>query len=234
MNKTTAFLDRLSSETMAEIERRGIRREWPRHASILRAGERSTGLHLVLDGMVKMYRAAPDGRQQIVLLESTGGVLALVAVLDEGQQVVSADALKPTVTLFITRADFLQLQGERADFREAVMSELARRFRATVALLATIALKPVPARVATRVIELAAANDALDGSKSFKLLLSQDELAHALGTSRESIARALSDMRTAGVIEQHRSNIRVVDAQALVDWSRQAGTESATPLPAVF
>jgi CRP-like cAMP-binding protein len=235
MQKRTPFLDRLSAETVADIERRSVRREWPRHTSIYRAGEPCKGLHIIVDGLVKLYRAAPDGRQQIILLEGNGSVLALTPVLDEGDQVVSADTLKPTVTLFLARDDVLQMQAEYADFRNAVILEMARRFRATVALLTTIALKPVPARVATRVLELASGNDALDGSKTFKLLLSQDEqdeLAHALGTSRESIARALAEMRAAGIIEQNRSSIRVVDANALFDWSRQGGTDSATPLPA--
>jgi CRP-like cAMP-binding protein len=232
MQKRTPFLDRLSEETVADMERRSVRREWPRHASIYRVGEPCKGLHIILDGLVKLYRAAPDGRQQIILLEGNGSVLALTPVLDEGDQVVSADTLKPTVTLFLAREDVLHMHAEYADFRNAVILEMARRFRATVALLTTIALKPVPARVATRVLELASGNDALDGSKTFKLLLSQDELAHALGTSRESIARALAEMRAAGVIEQNRSSIRVIDPNALFDWSRQGGTDSATPLPA--
>ena len=228
------FLKRLHPETVEEVERRGIRREWPPHTSIYRTGEKCTGLHLILDGLVKIYRASPDGRQQIVLLEGAGGILALAPVLDEGSQVGSADTLRPTTTLFLSRDDFLQLHAQHPDFRDAVGIEMARRFRTTVALLETIALKPVPARVATRLIELAASNDALDGVRSFNLVLSQDELAHALGTSRESIARSLGDMRTAGVIEQRRSLIRVLDPQALIEWSQFGGPDTDTPVAALI
>jgi CRP/FNR family transcriptional regulator len=228
------FLKRLAPETIEEIERRGIKREWPRHMTVFRSGDRCTGLHVVVDGLVKIYRATPDGRQQIVLLEGAGGVLALAPVLDEGVQLASADTLKPTTTLFLTRDDFLLLHGAYSDFRAAVGIEMARRFRSTVALLETIALKPVPARVATRVLEIAAVNDALDGSRSFNLVLSQDELAHALGTSRESIARSLADLRAAGVIEQKRSLIRVLDPVALIDWSQFGGTDATVAVPAIL
>ena len=89
-----------------------------------------------------------------------------------------------------------------------------------VSAIVKITLKAVPARVATRLIELATVHDALDGSHSFNMTLSQDEMAQVLGTSRESVARALGNLRNAGVIEQRGSTIRIVDAAALLAWSQ--------------
>jgi CRP-like cAMP-binding protein len=110
--------------------------------------------------------------------------------------------------------------------------DLARRLRVAFGLLETIALKPVSARVATRIIELAGTQDALDGSRGFKLLLSQDEVAHVLGTSRESVARALGELRASGVIEQRGAHVRIVDPIALFEWSNLNNRESnTTPLP---
>ena len=86
-------------------------------------------------------------------------------------------------------------------------------------------------RLSTRLIELAEANEALDGTKTFRMVLSQDELAHALGTSRESIGRAFAELRANGVIEQQRSEVRVLDAQALFDMSRV--TEAPETAPAL-
>lgn len=227
----TPFLMRLSPPTLDLIEEYGVKRDWPRHVRIYRAGEPCNGLYLIKSGLVKLYRAAPDGRQQIILVESAGGALGLVSMIDRGDQAASADTLKPTTTLFLSHEQFQQLQAQHTDFRDAIVMEMARRFRAAIGLLEAIALKPVAARVATRLLELASAHDALDGSRTFRLLLSQDELAHALGASRESIARALGELRTAGIIEQSRSEIRVLEAQSLFDWSRLGGAEPSTPLP---
>src|SRR5687768_241125 len=140
MQSKLPFLERLSPETAEEVARRSVKREWPRHSPIFRRGERCSGLHIVLEGLVKIYRANADGRQQIILLEGAGGVLALAPVLDEGEQVASADTLKATTTLFLSRTDFLELHAASADFRDNILVEMARRFRATVALLETIAL----------------------------------------------------------------------------------------------
>ena len=51
-------------------------------------------------------------------------------------------------------------------------------------------------------------------------MLSQDELAHVLATSRESVARALAELRGAKIIDQRGAKIRVVDAEGLLAWSQ--------------
>lgn len=234
MTKQRTFVSRLTEETLQEIQGRGVTRSWPRHTSIYRTRERCTGIHIVQQGLVKVYRANSAGREQIVLLEGAGGALTIAPIIDQGTHLASAETLKPTTTLFLDTGTFLQLYAERTDFRDAVVAEMARRFRVIVGLLETISLKPVPARVATRIIEVASSNDALDGSKPFTMLLSQDELAHVLATSRESIARALGELRGANVIEQRGSKIRVLDAETLFEWSQAATSENATPLPVVI
>jgi CRP/FNR family transcriptional regulator len=231
--KTLPFLQRLDQETVDYLNECGVRRTWPKHRCVFRAGEECTGLHIVLSGLVKLYRSNAAGREQIVLLEGEGSAISLAPLMDQGLQHTTAETLKTTTTLFIPGQIVLQLFNDREDIRSAIVVDLSRRLRAVFGLLETIALKPVSARVATRVLELAGAQDALDGSRGFKLLLSQDQVAHVLGTSRESVARALGELRARGVIEQRGAHVRIVDPTALFEWSNTGDhTSNATPLPA--
>jgi CRP/FNR family transcriptional regulator len=229
-----AFLQRLSAESLDRLHEHGVKREWPRRQCIFRAGEPCSGIHLVLNGLVKLYRSNAAGHEQIVLLEGKGSVLGVTPVVDRGEQLATAATLKATTTLFVSNEVFLGLYQEREDVREAVAAEMARRLRLAVGLLETIALKSINARVATRILELATTHDALDGSRHFNLLLPQDELAHVLGTSRESVARALAELRANGVVEQRGPQIRVVDAGALFECANVKSAEPSTPLPDVI
>jgi CRP-like cAMP-binding protein len=231
MTKQSSFFSRLSPEATATASRLGIQRIWPRHANIFRTGDECAGIHIVLEGLVKLYRASATGKEQIVLLEGGGGVLTIVPVLDNGRHLASADTLKATTTLFLSTEHVLRLYREQETFRDLLVGELTRRFRLAVGLLETISLKPVSARVATRVMEVASSENALDGSQEFTMVLSQDELSHVLSTTRESVARAMAELRAAGVIEQNGSKIRVSDAEQLFDCSRQGTPEQSTPLP---
>jgi CRP-like cAMP-binding protein len=218
--KHRPFLRLLTPESAAELEQRGVRRQWSRNVAMFRANDECTGVHIIVDGLVKLFRSSPAGREQIILLQGAGDALTLAPIFDDGTHVTSADTLKPTTTLYIHRDDFLEIYSRRSDLREAVLIEMARRFRVIVDLVDTITLKTVPARVATHLIELASLNGALDGSEPFSMPLSQDEIAHVLATSRESVARTLSELRSAGVIEQRGSRIRIANAAALLAWSQ--------------
>lgn len=228
---TTPFLERLQPATRDLLIQHAEAHRWTRRECIFRKGDASTGVHLLVSGLVKLYRSNSSGREQIVLLEGAGSVLSLVPLFDEGTHSLSAEALKPATTLFVPSVVFMQLHEQHSDLRAAVTSELARRLRLTQGLLETIALQPVTARVAVRLLELATAHAALDGSRAFQLLLSQDEMAHVLGTSRESVARALGELRAHGIIEQRGAHIRVADAQALFEWSHLSNSGPVTPLP---
>ena len=231
MKPQTSFIDRMNPETLHVMKDLGITRTWPRRSNIFRTGDQCSGIHLVIKGLVKLYRSSVTGKEQIVLLEGAGGVLTLVPVLDNGRHLASADTLKTTTTLFVSTENVLRLYREREDFRDLIVGELTRRFRLAVGLLETISLKSVSARVATRVMEVASSQDALDGSEAFTMVLSQDELSHVLATTRESVARALADLRTAGVIEQSGSRIRILDPEQLFACSQQGLAEQSTPLP---
>lgn len=231
MKTGKSFYTSLSDETRAVIAERGVSRKWPRSLTIFRIREECTGLHIIVDGLVKLYRSNTSGHEQIILLEGAGGVLTISPVLDQGPHLLSAETLKPTETLFLDRSDFLKMYSQHQDFRDAIVLELARRFRSAVSLLETIALKPVIARVATRLIDLASASDALDGSQPFRLLLSQEEMAHVLATRRESVARALADLRASNVIETNGSKVHILDPELLFKYSQLNSEDSATPLP---
>jgi CRP/FNR family transcriptional regulator, dissimilatory nitrate respiration regulator len=218
--KQKVLLSRLSPGLLAEIERRSVVRVWPRNTAIFRMQDECTGVHFVREGLVKLYRGHPNGREQIILLEGPGGALAIAPMFDDFKHITSARTLPQTTTMFLPQEDFLHLYNTNLEFRDAVTNEMARRFRSLIELVETITLKSVPARVATHLIELAAAHDALDGTQTFNLMLSQDELAHVLATSRESVARALAELRGAKIIEQRGAKIRVVDAEALAAWSQ--------------
>ena len=232
--KSVSFLQRLQPETAELLHQAGVKRSWPRRACIFRVREPCTGIHLLLDGLVKLFRSSPGGREQIVLLEGAGSALTLAPVLDASDQIANAETLKASTTLFVPSDVFLQMFKERDDLRDAVVLDMARRLRMAFGLLETIALKPVIARIATRILDIAGSQDALDGSREFRMLLSQDELAHVLATSRESVARALAELRAQGIIEQRGAQVRILDAAVLLELSNVADQAATnTPFPAV-
>jgi CRP-like cAMP-binding protein len=98
-----------------------------------------------------------------------------------------------------------------------VISDLAGRLRRLVRLVGKVTLKDVPARVAATLIEEAAAAGVAHDGGEFEIRATQDDLANALATTRESVARALARFRKEGIIDQEGAKVRVKDLQRLHD-----------------
>jgi CRP-like cAMP-binding protein len=211
----------LAPATVAEIAARTVERGYAERARIFRQGDACAGLHVVLHGQVRVYRANRDGREQVLHVCGPGEPLAEVPLFDGGPYPASARAEVDTRLLLLPIDAFQQLCRTRPEVAEGTIRELGRRLRRMVGLVEKISLKDVPARVALTLLEHAErAGPAHDG-QSFDLPRTQEEMAAELATTRESVARALARLRREGAIEQRGARVRIVSLAALqqVAWS---------------
>ena len=116
----------------------------------------------------------------------------------------------------MTHDRFRALLRERPDAALALMRELSARLRDADVKRIQMATHTTVGRVAFCLLELCErfGRDE-DGAIDITLALSQEELASWAGASLESVARALQQMRSLGLIETRRRAIRVLDTEAL-------------------
>lgn len=215
-------IDGLSDETCRLIVPMLVVREWPARALIFRASDRCEGLHIMTSGLVKLYRASRSGKEQIVHLLREPGPLSLTPLFDGDPYPAAAATISATRTVFIPRADFDALFRTRPDFAFAMARELARRVRATTSIAESISLQQVPSRVASRIVQDAQLSGALEDARMFRMTLNQEEMARLLGTSRESVARAMAELRRSGMIEQRGARIRILHPGPLMELAQSS------------
>jgi CRP-like cAMP-binding protein len=206
---------RLGDDALRAVADRCVVRTLPRDTVLFRRDEPCRGLHVVVEGVVRVYRASRDGREQVLHTQGPGQALAEVPLFDEGPYPATARAMEDSRVLFLPLAEFQWLYRNHPDIAEAVIRELGRRLRRMVRLVEKISLRDVPARVAMTLLEYAESAGSLGTGAEFVLPRTQDQLAAELATTRESIARALSRLRRDGLIAQSGSRIRILSAAGL-------------------
>lgn len=208
------FASLSDAECRALVERsmcRGV----VRGAPLFRQGERCRGLYLVLEGVVRTYRANADGQEQVIGTFGPGESLGEVSLFDEGPCLASARVVEDGRVLFLPLGEVQALYRTHPQVALAVVQELGERVRALVALVDRLALQDVPTRVAAAVLQFAGNSRALHNGGAFRLPRTQEALAAELGTTREGVSRALRVLRTAGVIEQRGARIAILDPAGL-------------------
>jgi CRP/FNR family transcriptional regulator len=206
-----SFLGRLPPDVVARLRSEGERADYPAGTTIYRAGSAPRAM-LVVRGLIRIYMTSPEGRQVTVRYARAGDVLG-IAVLVGGPANVSVQAL-PASSLFRISSRTLTGAAHRdARVAWAMAEELNRRLYETLQQTAVNAFGTVPQRVAAHLLDLASAQ--LHPRGRLVARVSQQELADAVGSVREVVARVLRDFRVAGIVATSSDSVLILDAARL-------------------
>lgn len=220
-----SFFRGLSPDALALVASRMVHRTAPNGTLLFRKGEHARGVYLLVKGRVEIYRSTADGREQVLHTEEPVQSVAELPLFDGGEYPASGRTAEDSELFFLSLDDFQRLYREHPEIADAVIRNLGRRLRALVRVVEMISLRSVPSRVAKTLLELAEASGALAAGRSFKLARTQAELAHELATTRESVARALSDLRRKGLIERQGRMVTILSVRGLEDVAQGEGGE---------
>jgi CRP/FNR family cyclic AMP-dependent transcriptional regulator len=215
-----SFLGRLPAELIDRLLAEGERADYPAGTTIYREGASPRAV-LVIDGLLRVYMTSPEGRQVTVRYARGGDVLG-IAVLVGGPVNVSVQALAPSSLFRINAQTLIQAARQDARVAWAVAEELNRRLYDTLQQTAINAFGTVRQRVAAHLLDLASAQQRPQGRLVAQV--SQQELADAVGSVREVVARVLREFRLARLVATAPDSVLIFDAARLhsESWSSTA------------
>jgi CRP/FNR family transcriptional regulator len=181
--------------------------------ALFEEGEPCRGLLIVAEGRVEIRQISLRGREQVFHTEGPGATLGEGPLFDEGGYIASAVALAPTRVLFLPRAEIRRVCQRHPAVALAMLKTMARRVRHFAGIVSDLAFRPVTERLARHL------NTAVTGPMKpgtcIELTLTQAQLAARLGTVRELVARAFSQLEASGVIARDRSRVTIRDPARL-------------------
>jgi CRP/FNR family cyclic AMP-dependent transcriptional regulator len=215
-----SFLGKLPPELVGELLAEGERTDYPAGTTIYREGEAPRAV-LVIEGLLRVYMASAEGRQITVRYARDADVLG-IAVLVGGPVNVAVQALAPCSLFRINARTLTQAARQDARVAWAVAEELNRRLYDTLQQTAINAFGSVRQRVAAHLLDLASAQQRPEGRLVARV--SQQELADAVGSVREVVARVLREFRLAGLVATAPDSVVIFDAARLhsESWSSAA------------
>jgi len=154
----------------------------------------------------------PDGRQVTIRYTRRGEVVGLALVVG-GPVPITIQAMT-SASVVALRIDVLRALLETdPDVARACAEELARQLFRAFDEIADQAFLSVRQRVARQLLDLVVHTD--DGTLVARV--SQQELADAIASGREVVARALHELQQAGLVSSTRAGIVVADPVGLSD-----------------
>jgi len=167
---------------------------------IFEEGENVNGIFCVKDGVCKLTKLSPNGKDHIVKLVSKGELLGQRSMISEEPVNLSAVALEDMQVCFIPKSEIMGFFDKNNQFSMNVMRTICGDLKESDDHVVNMAQKTVKQRLAETLIYL---QDTFGKNEddSLKIQLTRDELASMIGTATESCIRLLSDFNKLGLIE---------------------------------
>ena len=203
---------RVSAEDRDRIAAVARVRHYDRGERVFDEGDPSDFFFVVVTGLIKVFKQAPNGGDIILEMFGPGGPLGAVAAYESRPYPASAAAMEPSECLLIPRQAFFQLLEQHPSLVRGLLGSLSLRLVQLTTRLAELTGGRVEVRFARFFLKLA---DELGrperGGTFIPLPLSRQELADWTGTTIETAIRIMSRWNKDDVLRTEKDGFVLVD-----------------------
>lgn len=195
----------LTPALQAAIVQHGRVRRY-RDQTIYVAGDPPNGLFALISGQIHITRTSASGRTALLMVGNPGTWFGESSMIDGMPRFSTAAAVGEALVLQITPAKFQTIVQQDGSYLAAFVQIVCRRYRRTIEHLVDSSSLPLSVRLAQRLLEIE--GRPIRGSRVVEL--SQQELAAAIGTTRQSVNKALKALERDGLIEIGYASVRLI------------------------
>lgn len=207
-------LKALSKEELVKLAECKTSRIVKKGEVIFEEGENVNGIFCVKDGVCKLTKLSPNGKDHIVKLVAKGELLGQRSMISEEPVNLSAVALEDMQICFVPKSEIMGFFDNNNQFSMNVMKTICGDLKEADSQMVNMAQKTVKERLAETLLYL---QDTFGKNEddTLKIQLTRDELASMIGTATESCIRLLSDFNKSGLIELKGKKILLKDIPKL-------------------
>ena len=186
-------------------------REYPRNSVILFEDDPGDSLYIVSIGQVKVVLIGEDGREVILSVLSDGDFFGEMSLIDDEPRSAHVIAMKDSRLLVLRRDDFQRQLHQHPSIAVKLLKVLVQRLRRADSKIGGLVLLDVNGRVAKLLLDLA---DESGGPKITRKL-THHTIAQMIGSSRETVSRAMRELSDRGLVDVTRREITIKNRDGL-------------------
>jgi CRP/FNR family cyclic AMP-dependent transcriptional regulator len=210
------FFCQMTPETLVDFQKMKFTSQYPAASVLFVEGQVPRGVYMLCKGRVKLTMASPSGKTVIVRVVEAGELLGLHSAISGAPHEVTAETLQPCQVDFIRRDDFKKLLHEHGDASINTMQQFSNYYRGACHQIRYLGLTPsATEKMACFLLESAAHGQETPKGIRFNLSLTHEEIAQVVGVTRETVTRALTELRTRMLISTKGPSVLIRNKSAL-------------------
>ncbi len=214
--RTIPLFSGLNEKEFNDITAISQRKEYKKGEFIFHDGDVGNGFYIVKTGKVKIFKLSFGGKEQILHIYGPGKPFGEVPVFTGKNFPATAQAVVASTLIFFPRKDFIARITDNPSLALNMLAVLSMRLREFTVMVENLALKEVPARLASYLGVLMQEQNNTD---VVTLPVSKNQLAGLLGTTPETLSRIFNKMSGEDLITVDRGTISILDVLGLADMA---------------
>jgi CRP-like cAMP-binding protein len=212
--RQTSLLRSASAEELESVVASSRLRTFRRGQVVCTAGDPGDTLIVVVSGQVKISVRSADGAELTLTVVGPGATIGEVSVADGGPRSADIETVSESQLLFVPRATMQAVCARVPAVAQALTSAIAAALRRLTETTSDLVFLDLPRRVAKLLLSQPRSDDGV-----LNRLLTQEEYARLLGSTRQSVNIALRGFERRGWIEMHDRSVTVKQPAALARFA---------------
>ncbi|MFD0036443.1 Crp/Fnr family transcriptional regulator [Streptomyces anulatus] len=214
----SSLLGSLTAPARGRLLALGAVRRYAADHVLMREGERTAFVLVLLHGVVKATGRAPDGRDALLAVRMGGDLVGEFAAADGGPRSATVTTCGDVVARAVSREEFLACTRDDPGIAHAVNAAVVAKLRAANTHRVDFTGCDAATRLARVLHQIVMTHGERSGAGAvIRWPITQPELATLSGTAEPTVQKVLRRFRRAGVISTGYRTVRVEDLDRLSD-----------------
>lgn len=211
----------MSDEARKRVEDRCRWHDFSPHEQIIDFQDDSQDVYFITRGVARVVNYSISGREVAFDDLKDGSVFGELAAVDGEPRSANVVAIAPTTVGIMNPVTFRSVLEEHPTVALSLMKRLTQMVRMSVERIMDLSTLGANNRVYAELLRLAKPTAQDDGSAKIDPIPIHSELASRVSTTRETVARVLSDLSRKGLVKRDGNVLQLADTGRLRDMVEQ-------------
>ncbi|MDR6881314.1 Crp/Fnr family transcriptional regulator [Bacillus sp. 3255] len=212
----------LTEGELEGVRRIMIQRSYRKKSVVFTEGSEKEAVYFIQSGLIKTYKTDENGHQQIVSFLKTGDMFPHTGLFHANHYPATAETIVPTTLLAMPIKPFEIFLSHTPGIAVKLLRVMSEKILELQGKLQELTGQDVQNRGQLFLLKLAETNGRMsNGRLLIEIPMTHQDIANAIGTTRETVNRLLNHLRRDGIVETDRSGFVIHDIEALRHWREQ-------------
>ena len=213
----------LPANAQAHLLAAGRTGRWSRGELLFHPDDPAETVYLLMTGSVRLYRLGSSAREVTLDVHGPGALLGVAALTPGSVYDMYAEAVDDSEALCLGQELLSRAAQTSPAISVALTEQMTRQLRGVQERLSGLVFLEVSQRLALALLALAEREGewSASGTLALRDRVSHQDLAHIVGSTRETITKLLGDFRNRGLLDLGYRRIILTDQKGLERASQE-------------